>query len=219
MIKEYKTIQEIASPLMIVKNVEGVTYDELAEIELPNGEVRRCKVLEVENDHAVVQLFESAQGINLAQSKVRFLGHPLQLGVSEDMLGRVFNGMGEPIDGGPAILAEVTAAFYQYEEALVSNNIEALDALFWHDPRTVRLGAGENLYGIEAIRAFRAARPAAGLARDLRHTTITTFGADMAVCSTEFTREGSARLGRQQQTWVRFPYGWRIVAAQVSLMD
>ena len=98
----------------------------------------------------------------------------------------------------PAILAEVTAAFYQYEEALVSNNIEALDALFWHDPRTVRLGAGENLYGIEAIRAFRA---------------------DMAVCSTEFTREGSARLGRQQQTWVRFPYGWRIVAAQVSLMD
>lgn len=104
----------------------------------------------------------------------------------------------------PAILAEVTAAFYQYEEALVSNNIEALDALFWHDPRTVRLGAGENLYGIEAIRAFRAARPAAGLARDLRHTTITTFGADMAVCSTEFTREGSARLGRQQQTWVRF---------------
>ena len=107
MIKEYKTIQEIASPLMIVKNVEGVTYDELAEIELPNGEVRRCKVLEVEDDHAVVQLFESAQGINLAQSKVRFLGHPLQLGVSEDMLGRVFNGMGEPIDGGPAILAEV----------------------------------------------------------------------------------------------------------------
>ena len=106
MIREYKTIQEIASPLMIVKNVEGVTYDELAEIELPNGEVRRCKVLEVEDDHAVVQLFESAQGINLAQSKVRFLGHPLQLGVSEDMLGRVFNGMGEPIDGGPAILAE-----------------------------------------------------------------------------------------------------------------
>ena len=97
MIKEYKTIQEIASPLMIVKNVEGVTYDELAEIELPNGEVRRCKVLEVEDDHAVVQLFESAQGINLAQSKVRFLGHPLQLGVSEDMLGRVFNGMGEPV--------------------------------------------------------------------------------------------------------------------------
>ncbi len=106
MIREYQTISEIASPLMMVKNVEGVTYDELAEIELPNGEKRRCKVLEVDGDVAVVQLFESAQGINLAGSKVRFLGHPLQLGVSEDMLGRVFNGMGEPIDGGPAILPE-----------------------------------------------------------------------------------------------------------------
>ena len=106
MIREYKTIKEIASPLMIVENVEGVTYDELAEIELPNGQTRRCKVLEVEGDRAVVQLFESAQGINLAESKVRFLGHPLELGVSEDMLGRVFNGMGEPIDGGPAIIAE-----------------------------------------------------------------------------------------------------------------
>ena len=77
MIKEYKTIREIASPLMVVDQVEGVTYDELAEIELPNGDVRRCKVLEVEGNKAVVQLFESAQGINLAQSKVRFLGHPL----------------------------------------------------------------------------------------------------------------------------------------------
>ena len=121
MIKEYKTIQEIASPLMIVKNVEGVTYDELAEIELPNGEVRRCKVLEVEDDHAVVQLFESAQGINLAQSKVRFLGHPLQLGVSEDMLGRVFNGMGEPIDGGPAILAALAAQIARQAKVLGDN--------------------------------------------------------------------------------------------------
>ena len=106
MIREYKTIKEIASPLMIVEHVEGVTYDELAEIELPSGETRRCKVLEVEGDRAVVQLFESAQGINLAESRVRFLGHPLELGVSEDMLGRVFNGMGEPIDGGPEILAD-----------------------------------------------------------------------------------------------------------------
>ena len=89
MIKEYKTIREIASPLMVVDQVEGVTYDELAEIELPNGDVRRCKVLEVEGNKAVVQLFESAQGINLAQSKVRCLGHPLELAVSEDMLGRV----------------------------------------------------------------------------------------------------------------------------------
>ena len=138
MIKEYKTIQEIASPLMIVKNVEGVTYDELAEIELPNGEVRRCKVLEVEDDHAVVQLFESAQGINLAQSKVRFLGHPLQLGVSEDMLGRVFNGMGEPIDGGPAILAEehrdinglaMNPAARNYPNEFIQTGISSIDGL------------------------------------------------------------------------------------------
>ncbi|WP_044180504.1 oxalurate catabolism protein HpxZ [Phytobacter massiliensis] len=119
----------------------------------------------------------------------------------------------------PQVLAEVTAAFYRYETALVSNDIAVLDALFWHDPRTVRLGAGENLYGIEEIRAFRAARPAAGLARTLRNTVITTFGDDYAVCSTEFTREGSERTGRQQQSWVRFPDGWRIVAAQVSLME
>ena len=119
----------------------------------------------------------------------------------------------------PLVLAEETAAFYRYEEALVSNDIAVLDELFWHDKRTVRLGAGENLYGIDEIRAFRAARPAAGLQRALRHTTITTFGEDYAVCSTEFTREGSERIGRQQQTWVRFPCGWRIVAAQVSLIS
>lgn len=138
MIKEYKTIQEIASPLMIVKNVEGVTYDELAEIELPNGEVRRCKVLEVEDDSAVVQLFESAQGINLAQSKVRFLGHPLQLGVSEDMLGRVFTGMGEPIDGGPAILAEehrdinglpMNPAARAYPAEFIQTGVSTIDGL------------------------------------------------------------------------------------------
>ena len=113
----------------------------------------------------------------------------------------------------------MTAAFYRYEDALVSNNIAVLDELFWHDKNTVRLGAGENLYGIDEIRAFRAARPSAGLARTLRHTVITTFGENYAVCSTEFTREGSERIGRQQQTWVRFACGWRIVAAQVSLMS
>lgn len=118
----------------------------------------------------------------------------------------------------PAILAEVTAAFYRYEEALIHNDILVLDELFWHDERTVRLGAGENLYGIEQIRAFRASRPAQGLARELRNTVITTFGEDYAVCSTEFTREGSEKIGRQQQTWVKLPCGWRIVAAQVSLM-
>ena len=106
MIKEYRTIQEVNGPLMVVRRVSGVTYDELGEIELPDGTVRRCQVLEVNGDNAVVQLFESSAGINLAESKVRFLGHPLQLGVSGDMLGRVFNGMGKPIDGGPEILAE-----------------------------------------------------------------------------------------------------------------
>jgi V/A-type H+-transporting ATPase subunit B len=137
-IKEYKTIKEIASPLMLVKNVEGVTYDELAEIELPNGEVRRCKVLEVDNDTAVVQLFESAAGINLAESKVRFLGHPLELAVSEDMLGRVFNGMGEPIDGGPAILAEehkdinglpMNPAARAYPAEFIQTGVSTIDGL------------------------------------------------------------------------------------------
>ena len=106
MIKEYQTIHEIASPLMIVDQVEGVTFDELCEIRLPDGSVRRGKVLEVDGDRAVVQLYESAAGINLARSKVRFLGRPLELAVSGDMLGRVFNGMGQPIDGGPELLAE-----------------------------------------------------------------------------------------------------------------
>ena len=106
MIREYKTIQEISGPLMVVDHVQGVTYDELGEIELTDGTVRRCQVLEVNGDSAVVQLFENSAGINLAESKIRFLGHPLQLGVSEDMLGRVFNGMGQPIDGGPDILPE-----------------------------------------------------------------------------------------------------------------
>ena len=119
----------------------------------------------------------------------------------------------------PVILAEVTAAFYRYEEALISNDIAVLDELFWHDKRTVRLGAGENLYGIDAIRAFRAARPSAGLFRQLQNTLITSYGDDFAVCSTEFTREDSDKTGRQQQTWIKLPCGWRIVAAQVSLMS
>ena len=138
MIKEYKTIREIASPLMIVEHVEGVTYDELGEIELPNGETRRCKVLEVEGDRAVVQLFESAQGINLAESKVRFLGHPQQLAVSEDMLGRVFNGMGQPIDGGPDILADahmdinglpMNPAARAYPAEFIQTGVSTIDGL------------------------------------------------------------------------------------------
>ena len=138
MIREYKTIKEIASPLMLVKQVEGVTYNELAEIELPSGEKRRCKVLEIDRDTAVVQLFESAGGINLAESKVRFLGHPLELGVSEDMLGRVFNGMGEPIDGGPAILPEahkdinglpMNPAARAYPSEFIQTGVSAIDGL------------------------------------------------------------------------------------------
>jgi len=138
MIKEYKTIREIASPLMIVEHVEGVTYDELAEIELPNGETRRCKVLEVDGDRAVVQLFENAQGINLAQSKVRFLGRPLELAVSGDMLGRVFNGMGQPIDGGPEILADshmdinglpMNPAARAYPAEFIQTGISTIDGL------------------------------------------------------------------------------------------
>ena len=120
----------------------------------------------------------------------------------------------------PEVLAEVMAAFEQYEHALVHNEVDALDALFFHSPHTVRYGATENLYGIDAIRAFRSARPAVGLARTLRHTSITTYGRDMATASTEFTREGSVRIGRQQQTWVRMPgQGWCVVAAHVSWMD
>jgi hypothetical protein len=119
----------------------------------------------------------------------------------------------------PAVLNDVTAAFYRYEKALTHNDIAVLDELFWDDGRTVRYGATENLYGIAEIRDFRNARPAKGLDRLLRHTTITTYGEDVAVASTEFTRENSERVGRQMQTWVKFPCGWRIVAAHVSLME
>ena len=138
MIKEYRTIREISGPLMVVKNVEGVTYDELAEIELPSGETRRCKVLEVDGDRAVVQLFESSSGINLAESKVRFLGHGMQLGVSVDMLGRVFDGMGRPIDDGPEILADkyedinglpMNPAARDYPSEFIQTGVSAIDGL------------------------------------------------------------------------------------------
>lgn len=119
----------------------------------------------------------------------------------------------------PEILAEVIAVFARYEDALVNNKVDVLDELFWDSPMTVRYGAGENLIGIEAIRAFRAARPAVGLARRLSNTVITTYGRDTATAMTEFHREGSSRIGRQSQTWVRMPEGWRVVAAHVSLID
>ena len=138
MIKEYRTIQEVNGPLMVVRRVSGVTYDELGEIELPDGTVRRCQVLEVNGDRAVVQLFENSAGINLRDSKIRFLGHPLQLAVSEDMLGRVFDGMGQPIDGGPALLPEkyldinglpMNPAARDYPNEFIQTGISAIDGL------------------------------------------------------------------------------------------
>ena len=138
MIREYKTIHQVDGPLMMVEHVQGVTYDELGEIELPNGDVRRCKVLEVNGDTAVVQLFESSAGINLRDSKIRFLGHPLELAVSDDMLGRVFNGMGQPIDGGPEILAAdhrdinglaMNPAARDYPNEFIQTGISTIDGL------------------------------------------------------------------------------------------
>ena len=117
------------------------------------------------------------------------------------------------------VVAEVTSAFLRYEQALTGNDVAELDRLFWVSPHTVRYGATENLHGYDAIRAFRAARPAAGLARTLRNTVVTTFGQDLATVNTEFTRPSTPRIGRQSQTWVRMPEGWRVVAAHVSLMD
>jgi len=116
------------------------------------------------------------------------------------------------------VLREVREVFARYEQALVGNDTETLDALFWHSDAVVRYGATENLVGIEAIRAFRAARSSVGLARTLDRTMITTFGTDFATAMTEFRREGNDRIGRQGQTWVRFAEGWRIVAAHVSLI-
>ena len=120
----------------------------------------------------------------------------------------------------PEVLAEVHAAFARYEDALVHNRLDVLDELFWDSPHTVRYGAGENLVGIEAIRAFRRARPAKGLARTLSRTVITTFGDRFATAMTEFHRDSAAhKVGRQSQTWVRLPDGWRVVAAHVSVID
>lgn len=136
--KEYRTIQEVAGPLMLVKQVEGVTYNELGEIELSNGEKRRCRVLEINGTDALVQLFESSTGINLAESKVRFLGRQMELGVSEDMLGRVFDGLGRPIDGGPEIIPEkrmdvngtpINPAARAYPQEFIQTGVSAIDGL------------------------------------------------------------------------------------------
>jgi hypothetical protein len=120
----------------------------------------------------------------------------------------------------PEVVAEVRAAFDRYEQALVSNDVAALDAMFHDDPRTIRYGGAENLYGYRAIEAFRAARSPAGLARTLSDTVITTYGRDHAVASTLFRRASTpGKVGRQMQTWVRFQDGWRVVAAHVSLIE
>lgn len=138
MIREYKTISEVVGPLMLVKDVDDVTYDELGEILLPSGEKRLCKVLEVNGHNALVQLFEASQGINLKQSTVRFLGHGTQLAVSPDMLGRVFDGMGRPKDGGPDIIAEkmldinglpMNPAARDYPAEFIQTGVSAIDGL------------------------------------------------------------------------------------------
>ena len=120
----------------------------------------------------------------------------------------------------PDVLAEVRAAFDRYEKALVTNDVDTLDELFRDDPRTIRYGAGENLYGYKEIMAFRAARSPAGLERTTSKTVITTYGRDTAVASTLFHRTTSpGKVGRQMQTWVKFPEGWKVVAAHVSVID
>lgn len=136
--KEYKTIREVAGPLMMVSDVENVKYDELGEIELPNGETRRCKVLEINGTNALVQLFENSAGINLADSKVRFLGRGMELPVSPDMLSRVFDGLGRPIDGGPEIIPEkrmdingrpMNPAARNYPQEFIQTGVSAIDGL------------------------------------------------------------------------------------------
>ena len=136
--KEYRTIKEVAGPLMLVQSVTDVSYNELGEIELANGEVRRCRVLEINGEDALVQLFESGAGINLSDSKVRFLGKQLELPVSEDMLGRVFDGMGKPIDDGPAIIPEarldingtpMNPAARNYPMEFIQTGVSAIDGL------------------------------------------------------------------------------------------
>jgi len=120
----------------------------------------------------------------------------------------------------PDVLAEVTEQFARYEKALVTNDVAVLDELFRNDARTLRYGVGENLYGFDAIKAFRAARSPIGLGRRTDKTVITAYGRDTAVASTLFYRDSLAgRVGRQMQTWVRFAEGWRIVAAHVSIID
>ena len=136
MIKEYRTISEVVGPLMAVDKVQGIKYEELLEVRMSNGEIRRGQVLEVNEDKALVQIFEGTSGINLRDSTARFLGHPLELGVSEDMIGRVFDGLGRPKDNGPEILAEkkvdingevINPVSRDYPDEFIQTGISAID--------------------------------------------------------------------------------------------
>ncbi len=136
--KEYRTLEEVSGPLLLIRKVDGVKFDELGEIELENGETRRCRVLEIDGTNALVQLFESSSGINLSNSKVRFLGRQMELSVSEDMLGRVFDGLGRPIDDGPEIIPEkrvdvngrpINPAARNYPEEFIQTGVSAIDGL------------------------------------------------------------------------------------------
>lgn len=136
--KEYRTLEEVSGPLVLVRDVSGVKYEELGEIELVNGETRRCRVLEINGTNALVQLFENSTGINLSNSKIRFLGRQMELGVSRDMLGRVFDGLGRPIDGGPEIIPEkrmdvngtpMNPAARSYPQEFIQTGVSAIDGL------------------------------------------------------------------------------------------
>lgn len=138
MLKEYKTVSEVVGPLMLVQGVEGVSFDELVDIEMQTGERRRGRVIEIAEDRAMVQLFEGSTGINLKSTSVRFLGRPLELGVSEDMIGRAFNGLGEPIDDGPAIIPEekrdvngtaINPVSRDYPSEFIQTGISTIDGL------------------------------------------------------------------------------------------
>ena len=188
MMREYRTIEEVAGPLMLVRKVDGVKYDELGEIELPNGEIRRCRVLEVNGSNVLVQLFESSQGINLAYSKVRFTGHSVRLPVSRDMLGRVFSGMGEPIDGGPAIIPEampdingtpINPAARNYPNEFIQTGVSTIDGL-----NTLVRGQKLPIFSGSGL-------PHANLAAQIaRQATVRSDGSDSAQFAVVFAAVG-----------------------------
>lgn len=192
MLREYKTISEVAGPLMLVKGVEDVAYDEMGEICLQNGEIRRCRVLEVNGSDVLVQLFESSAGINLEKSRVRFLGHSQRLAVSEDMLGRVFSGMGKPVDGGPEIIPHkkldiggmpMNPAARIYPDEFIQTGISAIDGLN-------TLVRGQKL-PIFSVSGLPHARLAAQIARQSRVLSDEGSGFAVVFCAIGITFEES----------------------------